>query len=74
MSKTTTYSTISGDMWDGIAYEQMGSSFYADKLMKANPQYLNYYIFPAGIELVIPAVEEETVADVPIWKRGILIE
>ena len=74
MRKTTTDRTRSGDMWDGLAYEQMGSSIYADKLMKANPQYLNYYIFPAGIELVIPAVEEETVANVPIWKRGILIE
>lgn len=74
MSKTRTYSTISGDMWDSIAYEQMGSSFYADKLMKANTQYLNHYIFPAGIELVIPAVEEETVEDMPVWKRGVLIE
>ena len=35
MSKKT-YTTIQGDMWDKIAYEQMGSVLYTDKLVKAN--------------------------------------
>lgn len=74
MSKERTYRTISGDMWDQIAYEQMGSSFYSDKLMKANKQYLQYYIFPAGIELTIPEVESNEVATLPPWKRGMLSE
>ena len=30
------YKTISGDMWDQIAYTQMGSVLYTDKLRKAN--------------------------------------
>lgn len=68
------YTTISGDMWDKIAYEQMGSSFYMDKLIKANLEYMDYYIFPAGITLVIPEIEAEEIEDVPPWKRGLLNE
>ena len=30
------YTTKSGDMWDQIAYDEMGSSLYTDQLMKAN--------------------------------------
>ena len=37
---TRTYRTISGDMWDKIAHDEMGSSFYVDELMKANTEYL----------------------------------
>lgn len=69
-----TYTTISGDMWDKIAHEEMGSSFYVNKLMEANPQYLNYFIFPAGIVLTIPAIQEEEAEELPIWKRGLLNE
>ena len=29
-----TYRTIQGDMWDKIAYEQMGSVLYTDQLIK----------------------------------------
>ena len=74
MSKNRTYRTISGDMWDQIAYEQMGSSFYSTELMKANKQHLKYYIFPAGIELAIPEVESNEVNSLPLWKRGMLSE
>lgn len=69
-----TYRTISGDMWDKIAHEEMGSSYYVDKLMKANPEYLDYYVFPAGIVLTIPEVEEETAEELPLWKRGLTDE
>lgn len=67
---TRTYRTISGDMWDKIAHEEMGSSFYVDKLMKANLEHIHYFVFPAGIALVIPDVEEEEVEELPEWKRG----
>ena len=42
------YITVQGDMWDSIAYAQLGNADYADKLMNANLQYREYYIFPAG--------------------------
>lgn len=70
---TKTYTTISGDMWDKIAYEQMGSVFYTDKLMKANTAYAATFIFPAGVVLTIPAVEDRTDMELPPWKRGGLL-
>lgn len=68
------YRTISGDMWDQIAYEQMGSSLYVDRLMKANTEHLDKFVFPAGVVLTIPEVKAEEAEDVPIWKRGMLSE
>ena len=44
MSKKT-YTTIQGDMWDKIAYEQMGSVLYTDKLVKANIRHAAIIIF-----------------------------
>jgi len=65
-----TYTTKQGDMWDSIAYSQMGNAAHKDKLMAANIQYRNIYIFPAGFELVIPDVSDAVVSDaLPPWKR-----
>ena len=50
----STYTTTQGDMWDSIAFQQMGSVDYTDQLMNANQQYREYYTFPAGIALTIP--------------------
>lgn len=69
---TKTYTTISGDMWDKISYEQMGSVLYLDKLMKANVKYAALFVFPAGIVLTIPEVEDEVNMELPPWKRGLL--
>lgn len=67
MSKT--YTTIQGDMWDGIAFSQMGSTLYTDKLMGLNPQYLGYYTFPAGIVLTLPDPGEDSSDTLPPWKQ-----
>ncbi|MDR1158361.1 MAG: phage tail protein [Oscillospiraceae bacterium] len=64
-----TYTTIQGDMWDGIAHTQLGSAFYKDSLMTANRKYLRYYIFPAGITLTLPDEGEESSADLPPWRQ-----
>ena len=48
---TKTYTTISGDMWDKIAYEQMGSVLHTDKLIRANAEYAALFVLPAGIVL-----------------------
>lgn len=67
-----TYTTISGDMWDKIAFEQMGSVLYTDKLMNANAAHAATFVFPAGVVLTIPEVEDETDMELPPWKRGFL--
>ena len=51
---SNTYTTIQGDMWDSIAFSQLGSEAYTDRLMNLNPQHLGYYTFPAGIVLKLP--------------------
>ena len=43
----TKYTTIAGDMWDGIAYKTLGDEAYTDRLMKLNPQYR---LRPAAVE------------------------
>lgn len=68
-----TYTTISGDMWDQIAYKQMGSVLYTDKLMKANAEYAAIVVFRAGVVLTIPEVEDRQNTELPPWKRGLLI-
>jgi phage tail protein X len=67
MSKT--YTTVQGDKWDSIAYQQMGSVKYTDQLMNLNHQYIDYYIFPAGIVLQLPDKVTSTISTLPPWKR-----
>lgn len=68
MSKT--YTTVQGDMWDSIAYHQLGSVSHTDKLMNLNQQYLEYYTFPAGIVLILPDVVPSVAPVLPPWKRS----
>lgn len=64
------YTTVQGDMWDSIAFSVMGSVRYTDKLMWANQAYLDYYIFPAGIQLTIPDIPAEwDTSSLPPWKQ-----
>lgn len=65
-----TYTTIQGDMWDGIAYTQMGSTAYTGRLMQLNPEYREYYIFPAGCVLTLPEEKGIYSYTLPPWKTG----
>lgn len=65
-----TYRTIAGDMWDSIAFKTLGDCYLMDKLIKANMQHSEIFIFPAGIELQVPEVEVEKKYTLPPWKRG----
>ena len=64
-----TYTTTQGDMWDSIAFQQMGSVDYTDQLMNANQQYREYSTFPAGIVLTIPDAVEPVSSSLPPWKQ-----
>ena len=63
------YTTVQGDMWDSIAYTQLGSVSHTDKLMNANLQYREIYLFPAGIVLTLPEVKEQASRSLPPWKK-----
>ncbi|MEG1513808.1 MAG: tail protein X [Clostridia bacterium] len=70
MSAPSTYTTDQGDKWDSVCYKALGSTDYIDRLMMLNTQYLGYYIFPAGITLVLPIViDDEASYVVPPWKE-----
>ena len=69
MSKT--YTTKQGDMWDSIAFNELGDIKYTDKLMTKNIKYSDYYSFPEGIVLELPEIyeEDEVADDLPPWKK-----
>ena len=64
-----TYTTVQGDMWDSIAFAQLGDVAHTDKLMNANLQYREYYTFPAGIVLTLPEIPERTSDTLPPCKQ-----
>ena len=64
-----TYTTVQGDMWDSIAFRQMGSTGYTDRLMNLNPAYRKYYTFPAGIVLTLPEPVYKISEKLPPWKQ-----
>ena len=64
-----TYKTKSGDMWDSIAKEQMGSEKYMSLLVSANENYSETIIFNAGVILNIPDIEEEIPQYIPPWRK-----
>lgn len=66
----STYITKSGDQWDSIAYAMLGSVQYTDQLIRANLDYREYYIFPAGITLNLPEIIPDVSSELPPWKRG----
>lgn len=70
MGLMKTYTTIQGDMWDAIAYTQLGDEAYTDRLMNLNMQYRMFYTFPAGIVLTLPEPERNILSTLPPWKRN----
>ncbi|MBQ6772550.1 MAG: tail protein X [Synergistaceae bacterium] len=67
-----TYRTIQGDTWDIIAYhvyETQGREKRLDALLESNPEYREYVIFPAGIILEIPEIDNTISESLPPWKR-----
>jgi phage tail protein X len=67
---TETYTTKSGDMWDSVAYTQLGSTSYTDKLIEANLEYRELFLFPAGVVLKLPEIETAVNSSLPPWKSN----
>lgn len=66
------YVTQSGDMWDKIAHDILGSEQYMGELIRANPDLIDYVIFPAGIEIQIPEIDDtQTDIELPPWRAGL---
>ena len=66
-----TYTTVSGDTWDIVAYKAYGNDM--DTLVKANIEYKDTYIFPAGVVLTLPEIELTVSESLPPWKQGVTV-
>ncbi|RKI24655.1 phage tail protein [bacterium 1xD8-6] len=65
-----TYRTKQGDMWDYIAWTVYGDESYVPVLYRANPQYLDIYLFEDGIDIFCPEITAKNEEDdnVPEWR------
>ena len=61
------YTTIQGDTWDMIAKRVYDDESYTQLLMEANPQLLDYFVFPEGIVVAVPEKPEEN-SELPDWR------
>lgn len=68
-----TYTTVSGDTWDIVAYKAYGNEMYMDTLIKANIEYKDTYIFPARVVLTLPEIELTVSESLPPWKQGVTV-
>ena len=68
-----TYTTVSGDTWDIVAYKAYGNEMYMDTLIKANIEYKDTYIIPAGVVLTLPEIELTVSESLPPWKQGVTV-
>ena len=68
-----TYTTVSGDTWDIVAYKAYGNEMNMDTLIKANIEYKDTYIFPAGVVLTLPEIELTVSESLPPWKQGVTV-
>ena len=69
----STYRTKQGDMWDSIAYTQMGDTAYTDRLINLNRQYKDFYTLPAGLVLTLPEADPRIIETLPPWKKRVVI-
>lgn len=64
-----TYTTIQGDMWDGIAKKIYGTENGINVLLEANLKYRDIIIFSGGILLNIPEYTALMINNLPPWRR-----
>lgn len=64
-----TYTTIQGDMWDLIAKRLYNNEASLNVLLRANQQYADIVVFPAGIVLEAPKYTAPVTSMLPPWRR-----
>lgn len=62
------YTTIQGDMWDGIARKVYGHERHMNVLLGANPEYRDIWVFPSDIVLKCPEVSVVKPSRLPPWR------
>lgn len=69
MDRYYTYVTLEGDTFDCIALDFYGEETQSSVIIRENLQYRKVIIFDAGIELIIPIIEEAAAESLPPWKK-----
>ena len=64
-----TYITLEGDTFDCIALDFYEDETQSSTIIQANLQHRKVITFSAGVELMIPIIEESTADSLPPWKR-----
>lgn len=65
-----TIQTVDGDTFDGLALEFYNDEKQTALLYQANLDYCDTLIFPAGVTLQIPIVEDVDLPEtLPPWRR-----
>ena len=64
-----TYITLEGDTFDCIALDFYGEETQSSTIIQANLQHRKVITFSAGIELVIPIIDQASDDSLPPWKR-----
>lgn len=64
------YRTKQGDMWDYIAWKVYGDESYVSVLYRANPQYIDIYIFDDGCDINCPdiSIGDADEDNMPDWR------
>lgn len=62
-----TYTTVSGDTFDKIAYVLLGSEYLFPLILEENQKYRDVLVFSSGIILNIPDVELDEYEYLPEW-------
>lgn len=66
-----TYTTVQGDMWDLIAYQQLGNQYAINQLLVLNKNYATTMVFDAGVVLNLPdVVTPKPMAGLPPWRAA----
>jgi len=63
------YTTMAGDTWDILALDFYDDESKASLIIQANPQHSHVLVFPAGVQLKVPVIEESALETLPPWKR-----
>ena len=69
MDRYYTYKTLEGDTFDCIALDFYNKETLASIIIQANLKYRKIITFSAGIELIIPIIEQSSADSLPPWKR-----
>lgn len=69
MEIVATYRPNRGETWDLVAFHEMGSEYYMQELMDANPKYHGTSIFDGTEILNIPYVNDKESGYQAPWRR-----